>query len=74
MKAKYLRRHGWKRGEVVIWLTALVVAVVLIALSLANAVGDWVSIVPGLFAIAVVGMRYRAKIRQNNGVGSVDDC
>ena len=73
MTMGYLRSRGWTRGEIAIWLSALLFAIVGGFLALTDVLGHWVILVTGLIGIAVSLMRYRAEARQKRGAGDVHD-
>jgi len=58
-----MRGQRWTRGELAVCLSALVIAIVLGILHLANLVGSWVLILLGLMTTAVGLMRYPAETR-----------
>jgi hypothetical protein len=57
----------WTRREVVIWLLALIVAVVLGVLFITNVLGSWALLIAPFLGLGVGSMRYRAEARQDAG-------
>ena len=53
----------WTRREVLIWMAAMIVAVILGVLSVTNVLGSWVLLVAPILTFGVVLMRYRANVR-----------
>jgi hypothetical protein len=53
----------WTRREVLIWLSAMIVAVILGVLFATNVLGSWVLLVAPILTFGVVLMRYRAEAR-----------
>jgi hypothetical protein len=64
MKGGYLKRRGWTRGEVAIWLFALAVVIIGGILLVMEVVGHWVLPVGGVILLALGVMRYRADAKQ----------
>lgn len=64
MKADYLKRRGWTRGEVAIWLFALAFVIIGGILLVTEVVGHWVLPVGGVIVLALGVMRYRAEAEQ----------
>jgi hypothetical protein len=56
----HLNGQSWTRREVVIWLSAMIVAVVLGVLFITKVLGSWVLLVAPTLSLGVVFMRYRA--------------
>lgn len=69
----YLENRGWTRGEVDLWLAALVVAVALGVLGVANVLGAWVFLLIGLLATAVGIWRFRAEPKPRKATNGGDD-
>lgn len=64
MKAGYLKRRGWTRSEVAIWLFALAFVIIGGILLVTEVVGHWVLPVGGVIVLALGVMRYRAEAEQ----------
>jgi hypothetical protein len=64
MKGDYLQSRRLTPLEVRIWISALIVTIVLGILFITKVVGTWVVLIPGVLAMAVGLMRYRAETEQ----------
>ena len=61
IKLIYLNGKPWTRHEALIWLLALIVAVVLAVLIVMDILGAWALLVAPLLAVGVALMRFRAE-------------
>jgi uncharacterized membrane protein len=55
----------WTRREALIWLLALIVAIILGVLIVTNVLGSWALLVAPFLALGVGLMRYRAGVKRN---------
>lgn len=65
IKLIYFNGKSWTRREVLIWLSAMIVAVTLGVLFVTNVLGSWVLLVAPILIFGLVFMRYRAEVNRS---------
>jgi hypothetical protein len=63
VKPSRLIKNPWTRFEIVLWLSALVVALALGSLAVTDVLGPWALMLASLICIAVGLMRYLRETR-----------